>query len=284
MSDPVLALDGLVAGYGAAAPVLRGLTLAVHQSEVVCLVGPNGAGKSTVLKVASGMLSPREGTVRLQGADVTGHPPHALLQRGLAHVLQGHSVFADMTVGENIRMGGYTLRDRSVITERIQRVRDTFPVIAERWSTTAGLLSGGQQKMVEFGRALMLDPAVILLDEPSMGLDPKTTTTVFAQIDRLRQIGKAVLLVEQNARRALEMADRGCVLDLGRIHAEGPARDLLNDPSLGRLYLGGRPGGAGDGAAAAAGDQRPAADDERPATGDQRRTTANPATTSENDV
>jgi branched-chain amino acid transport system ATP-binding protein len=266
----VLALEGVVAGYGTAAPVLRGLSLSVNRGEVVCLVGPNGAGKSTVLKVASGMLAPREGTVRLHGADVTAQPPHVLLRQGLAHVLQGHSVFADMTVGENIRMGGYTLRDRGAMAERIERVRSTFPVIAERWRTTAGLLSGGQQKMVEFGRALMLDPAVILLDEPSMGLDPKTTTTVFSQIDRLRQIGKAVLLVEQNARRALEMADRGCVLDLGRIHVEGPARDLLNDPSLGRLYLGGRPGAAGGGAAAAPGD-----DDRAPAA---------PATSSENDT
>jgi branched-chain amino acid transport system ATP-binding protein len=241
VSDVVLALDGLVAGYGAAAPVLRGVSLQVRRGEVVCLVGPNGAGKSTVLKVASGMLAPREGAVRLQGADVTAHPPHRLLHQGLAHVLQGHSVFPDMTVGENIRMGAYTLRDRAVLTERVERVRATFPVIAERWKTTAGLLSGGQQKMVEFGRALMLDPVVILLDEPSMGLDPKTTATVFSQIDRLREIGKAVLLVEQNARRALEMADRGCVLDLGSIHVEGPAQDLLADPSLGRLYLGGGP-------------------------------------------
>ena len=247
MSDVVLALDGLVAGYGAAAPVLRGVSLQVRRGEVVCLVGPNGAGKSTVLKVASGMLTPREGAVRLQGTDVTAQLPHRLLHRGLAHVLQGHSIFPDMTVGENIRMGGYTLRDRAVVAERVERVRSTFPVIDERWKTTAGLLSGGQQKMVEFGRALMLDPAVILLDEPSMGLDPKTTATVFSQIDRLREIGKAVLLVEQNARRALEMADRGCVLDLGRIHVEGPARELLEDPSLGRLYLGGAPG-ATDGA------------------------------------
>jgi branched-chain amino acid transport system ATP-binding protein len=270
VSDLVLALDGVVAGYGTAAPVLRGLALEVHRGEVVCLVGPNGAGKSTVLKVASGMLSPREGTVLLQGRNVTALPSHVLLQQGLAHVLQGHSVFADMTVGENIRMGGYTLRDRAVMAERIERVRSTFPVIAERWRTTAGLLSGGQQKMVEFGRALMLDPAVILLDEPSMGLDPKTATTVFSQIDRLRQIGKAVLLVEQNARRALEMADRGCVLDLGRIYVEGPARDLLNDPSLGRLYLGGRPRAAGGGAAAA--------------TADEHRAPATPATSSENDT
>jgi branched-chain amino acid transport system ATP-binding protein len=269
VSERVLALEGVVAGYGTAAPVLRGLSLSVNRGEVLCLVGRNGAVKSTVLKVASGMLAPREGTVWLQGTDVTAQPPHRLLQQGLAHVLQGHSVFADMTVGENIRMGGYTLRDRGAVTERIERVRNTFPVIAERWRTTAGLLSGGQQKMVEFGRALMLDPAVILLDEPSMGLDPKTATTVFSQIDRLRQIGKAVLLVEQNARRALEMADRGCVLDLGRIHVEGPARDLLNDPSLGRLYLGGRPG---------------AADDDAAATGDEDRAPAAPATSSENDA
>jgi branched-chain amino acid transport system ATP-binding protein len=259
VSDVVLTLDGLVAGYGTAAPVLRGVSLQVRRGEVVCLVGPNGAGKSTVLKVASGMLAPRDGAVRLQGTDVTAQPPHQLLQQGLAHVLQGHSVFPDMTVGENIRMGGYTLRDRGVMAERIDRVRGTFPVIAERWKSTAGLLSGGQQKMVEFGRALMLDPVVILLDEPSMGLDPRTTATVFSQIDRLREIGKAVLLVEQNARRALEMSDRGCVLALGRIHVDGTARDLLNDPSLGRLYLGGRPDAATDAAAATTHDDDAAA-------------------------
>jgi branched-chain amino acid transport system ATP-binding protein len=244
VSDVVLALSDVVAGYGQAAPVLRGLSVSVRRGEVLCLVGPNGAGKSTVLKVASGMLAPRAGVVFLEGDDVTARPPHELLHRGLAHVLQGHSVFPEMTVGENVRMGGYTIRERAVIAERIERVRETFPVIADRWRATAGLLSGGQQKMVEFGRALMLDPVVILLDEPSMGLDPKTSATVFDQIDRLRQLGKAVLLVEQNARRALEMADRGCVLDLGKVHVEGPAAKLLEDPSLARLYLGGRPIGA----------------------------------------
>lgn len=241
VDDPVLELRDVVAGYGQAAPVLRGLTIAVHRGQVVCLVGPNGAGKSTVLKVASGMLRPREGAVVLEGRDASRESPHGLLAKGLAHVLQGHSVFPEMTVGENVRMGGYTLRDRDLVAERVAHVRRTFPVVDERWKTTAGLLSGGQQKMVEFGRALMLDPAVLLLDEPSMGLDPKTTTTVFGEIDRLRQLGKAVLLVEQNARRALEMADHGCVLDLGRIHVEGPARDLLEDPRLGRLYLGAGP-------------------------------------------
>jgi branched-chain amino acid transport system ATP-binding protein len=237
----VLTIDDVTAGYGRAALVLRGLSVAVSRGEVVCLVGPNGAGKSTVLKVASGMLAPRSGQVLLHGEDVSGVTPEALLAKGLAHVLQGHSVFPEMTVGENVRMGGYTLKDKALLKRRVESVKGVFPIVGERWSEPAGVLSGGQQKMVEFGRALMLDPDVVLLDEPSMGLDPKTTTVVFEQVDRLRQLGKGVLLVEQNARRALEMADRGCVLDLGRIHVEGVANDLLADPELGSLYLGGRP-------------------------------------------
>ena len=241
MSEAVLEVRDVEAGYGQAALVLRGVSVTVAAGEVVCLVGPNGAGKSTVLKVVSGMLAPRAGGVFLHGKEVTGEPPHALLRKGLAHVLQGHSVFGEMTVAENIRLGGYTLRDGAVMAERIELVCKTFPVVADRWDDAAGLLSGGQQKMVEFGRALMLDPDVILLDEPSMGLDPKTTATVFEQVARLREIGKGVLLVEQNARRALEMADRGCVLDLGRIRIEGPAAQLLDDPELGALYLGAAP-------------------------------------------
>lgn len=241
MSEPVFEVRDVQAGYGEAALVLRGLSLAVYPGEVLCLVGPNGAGKSTVLKVASGMLDPRGGSVWLNGQDVTGRRPHALLDLGLAHVLQGHSVFPEMTVEENVRLGGYTMRDRAELQRRSDEVREIFPVVHERWKDLAGLLSGGQQKMVEFARALMLDPDVILLDEPSMGLDPQTTSTVFNEISRLRELGKAVLLVEQNARRALEMADRGCVLDLGRIHIEGPAPKLLEDPELASLYLGGRP-------------------------------------------
>lgn len=241
MSDPVFEVRDVEAGYGQAALVLRGLSVQVHAGEVVCLVGPNGAGKSTVLKVASGMLTPRSGSVQLAGEDVTGRPPHALLQAGLAHVLQGHSVFPEMTVEENVRLGGYTLRNRPELERRVTEVREIFPLVDERWKSLAGLLSGGQQKMVEFARALMLDPEVVLLDEPSMGLDPKTTATVFGEISRLRDLGKGVLLVEQNARRALEMADRGCVLDLGRIHIEGPAKQLLEDPQLAKLYLGGGP-------------------------------------------
>ncbi|MFE6236821.1 ABC transporter ATP-binding protein [Cellulosimicrobium sp. NPDC057862] len=251
MSDPtpgtgakqeyLLELDDIQAGYGRAAMVLRGLTIKVPAATVVCLVGPNGAGKSTVLKVASGLLKPRSGRILVAGRDVTGQGPQEMLQSGLAHVLQGHSVFREMTVAENVLLGAYTLRDKQKIAERVAFVQNLFPIVGERWKQLAGLLSGGQQKQVEFARSLMVSPEVVLLDEPSMGLDPKTTSTVFEQVVRMRDAGVAVLLVEQNARRALETADIGCVLDLGRVHITGPAPELLADPQLSELYLGGRP-------------------------------------------
>jgi branched-chain amino acid transport system ATP-binding protein len=194
-----------------------------------------------VLKVASGLLAPRAGRLVLGGVDVTGQGPQQMLAAGLAHVLQGHSVFREMTVAENVLLGAYTVKDKTVRDERAAFVRDVFPVVSERWTALAGLLSGGQQKQVELARALMVRPKVVLLDEPSMGLDPKATTTVFEQIVRMRAAGTAVLLVEQNARRALETADIGCVLDLGKVHMSGPAPELLADPRLGEVYLGGRP-------------------------------------------
>ena len=237
----LLELNDIEAGYGRAALVLRGLTVKVPAGTVVCLVGPNGAGKSTVLKVASGLLAPRSGQILIDGRDVTGQGPQQLLAAGLAHVLQGHSVFREMTVAENVLLGGYTLKDKAVLNERVSFVQNLFPVVAERWRSLAGLLSGGQQKKVEFARSLMISPKVVLLDEPSMGLDPKTTSTVFDQVVRMREAGTAVLLVEQNARRALETADIGCVLDLGKVHVSGPAPQLLADPQLSELYLGGRP-------------------------------------------
>ncbi|TNC31252.1 ABC transporter ATP-binding protein [Mumia zhuanghuii] len=242
MSDYLLELNDIEAGYGRAALVLRGLTVKVPAGTVVCLVGPNGAGKSTVLKVASGLLAPRSGAVVVDGVDVTGRGPQDMLASGLAHVLQGHSVFREMTVEENVMLGAYTVRDKALVAERVDFVRSLFPIVGERWKQLAGLLSGGQQKQVEFARSLMISPKVVLLDEPSMGLDPKTTATVFEQVVRMRDAGIAVLLVEQNARRALETADIGCVLDLGRVHISGPAPELLADPQLGALYLGGRPG------------------------------------------
>jgi branched-chain amino acid transport system ATP-binding protein len=244
VSEPtyLLELDDIEAGYGRAALVLRGLTVKVPPATIVCLVGPNGAGKSTVLKVASGMLTPRSGTILVDGVDVTRNGPQDMIRCGLSHVLQGHSVFKEMTVAENVALGAYTVRDKQVVAERTEFVKTLFPVVAERWTALAGALSGGQQKQVEFARSLMVSPKVVLLDEPSMGLDPKTTTKVFEQVARMRDAGIAVLLVEQNARRALETADIGCVLDLGRVHLSGPSRELLADPQLAELYLGGRPG------------------------------------------
>jgi branched-chain amino acid transport system ATP-binding protein len=232
--------EGLGKRYGRR-HALVDCTLSVPAGRVVGLVGPNGAGKSTVLKVASGLLKPRSGRVLVGGEDVTGLGPQRMLAAGVALVLQGHSVFREMTVEENVRLGAYTIKDKAKIRERVAFVKEVFPVVADRWGSLAGLLSGGQQKQVEFARSLMVDPKVVLLDEPSMGLDPKATSTVFDQVVRMRDAGTAVLLVEQNARRALETADIGCVLDLGRVHISGPAADLLADPQLGELYLGGRP-------------------------------------------
>ncbi|MER7083615.1 amino acid/amide ABC transporter ATP-binding protein 2, HAAT family (TC 3.A.1.4.-) [Saccharopolyspora kobensis] len=239
-SEPLLELRDIEAGYGRAALVLRGLTVRVPPASVVCLVGPNGAGKSTVLKVASGMLAPRSGRILLEGTDITGRRPQQMPAAGLTHVLQGHSVFPEMTVGENVLLGAYAVRDKARTAERVEFVKDLFPVVAQRWDALAGALSGGQQKQVEFARSLMVSPRVVLLDEPSMGLDPKATETVFAQVARMREAGTAVLLVEQNARRALQTADLGCVLDLGRVHLSGPAAELLADDRLGELYLGTR--------------------------------------------
>lgn len=243
--EPILELREVEAGYGRAALVLRKLSISVRAGEVHCLVGPNGAGKSTVLRVATGLLTPRAGQVIFKNEDVTGLKPNRLLTKGLAHVLQGHSVFPEMTVGENIVMGGYSIDEKQVLRERVVAVKELFPIVDERWSSPAGLLSGGQQKMVEFARAMMLDPDVLLLDEPSMGLEPRAMATVFEQISKLRAAGKAVLLVEQNARSALMAADRASVLDLGRVHIEGKADDLLNDPRMGALYLGQRPKSSG---------------------------------------
>ena len=187
------------------------------------------------------MLIPRSGRIVVDGSDVTGQGPQQLLRAGLSHVLQGHSVFKEMTVGENVNLGAFSVRDPQHVAERLDFVKTLFPLVADRWDALAGALSGGQQKQVEFARSLMVDPKVVLLDEPSMGLDPKATAVIFEQVVRMRDAGTAVLLVEQNARRALESADVGLVLDLGRVHISGPARQLLDDPKLGELYLGGRP-------------------------------------------
>jgi branched-chain amino acid transport system ATP-binding protein len=233
----VLELDGVTAGYGGG-DVLHDLTLTVMEGAITCIVGPNGAGKSTVLRVISGLLRPRLGRIRFRGASIAGLSPRAILRRGVAQVPQERSLFSTMSVWENVRLGAYTVSDRALVERRLQEVCETFPVIRDRRDEPAASLSGGQQKIVEFARALMLDPALVVLDEPSMGLDPKTRTLVFDTIRAMNQAGRTILLVEQNARSGLGLASHGVVLESGRIRLQGPGPALLNNPEVGRLFLG----------------------------------------------
>lgn len=232
-----LELAGVRAGYGGG-DILQGLDLSVNEGSLTCIVGPNGAGKSTVLRVISGLLRPSAGTVRFRGESVAGKSPRAILGRGIVQVPQERSLFPSMSVWENVRLGAFTVRDRRLIERRMAEVCETFPIVAERRWEPAASLSGGQQKIVEFARALMLDPALLILDEPSMGLDPKTRSLVFNTVREMNSAGRTLLLVEQNARSGLGIATHGVVMESGRVRLEGPGPDVLNNPEIGRLYLG----------------------------------------------
>jgi ABC-type branched-subunit amino acid transport system ATPase component len=232
-----LELEGVRAGYGGG-DVLQGVDLAVEEGSLTCIVGPNGAGKSTLLRVVSGLLRPSHGTVRFLGKSIAGLSPRSILDRGIVQVPQERSLFPTMTVWENVRLGAYTVRDRALVERRLAAVCETFPIVAERRHEPAASLSGGQQKIVEFARALMLDPTLLILDEPSMGLDPKTRSVVFSTIGVMNQAGHTLLLVEQNARSGLAIASHGVVMESGTIRLEGPGPEVLNNPEIGRLYLG----------------------------------------------
>jgi branched-chain amino acid transport system ATP-binding protein len=234
---PLLELEAVTAGYGGG-DVLRKLDLRVEAGGLTCIVGPNGAGKSTVLRVISGLLRPSRGDVRYRGRSIRGARPRSILDLGIVQVPQERSLFATMTVRENVRLGGYSLRDRTLVERRLREVAESFPIVSERGGELAASLSGGQQKLVEFARAMMLDPAMLLLDEPSMGLDPKTRTAVFETVNRLSREGRTLLLVEQNARSGLALASHGVVMESGRVRLQGPGRDILDDPVIGDLYLG----------------------------------------------
>jgi branched-chain amino acid transport system ATP-binding protein len=239
----VLELREVRAGYGAA-DVLRGVDLALAPGTITCLVGPNGAGKSTVLRTISGLLRPRRGEVLLDGVDISGLSPGAVLRRGVVHVPQERGLFAGMTVWENILMGAHILRDSAEVRRRAEAVAERFPLVRNRRGDRAGSLSGGQQKIVEIARALMLEPRLILMDEPSMGLDPKARHLVFETITALnRDDGHTILLVEQNARAGLGIAHRGAVMDGGAVAISAPGPELLADPRMAQLYLGGHAGG-----------------------------------------
>src|SRR5580692_5259023 len=236
MSEPLLAVDGVVAGYGGG-DVLRGVSFEVPAGAITCVVGPNGAGKSTVMRVISGLLRPRLGTVTLRGEKLNGKSPRQILDRGVVQVPQNHSLFKDMTVHENIDLGGYTIKDRSAVAKRIDAVYDLFPQVRGWAPMKAGALSGGQQRLVEFARALMLDPVLILLDEPSMGLSPLVLRSVFDAARQMNANGATVLLVEQNARAGLKLAQRGVVMENGTVRLTGTGREVLEHPEIGELYL-----------------------------------------------
>lgn len=236
--DPVLSLSGVTAGYGGG-DVLRGVSFGVAGGSITCIVGPNGAGKSTLLASISGLLRPRLGSISFRGSSLVGCTPRRILQLGIVQVPQDHSLFPQMTVRENIEMGAFLVRDRKLVAERLERVMDLFPVVAGRAKARAGALSGGQQRMTEFARCLMLDPALVILDEPTMGLDPKTSATVFEAVTAMNASGRTVLLVEQNAREGLRMASHGVVLENGRVRLVGTGHEVLHHPDIGALYLGG---------------------------------------------
>jgi branched-chain amino acid transport system ATP-binding protein len=243
-TDVLLKLSGVTAGYGAGL-ILKGVDLDVRAGQIVCLIGPNGAGKSTVLKTISGLLHHRDGFVEFSGENIGALSSRQRLERGIVHVPQDRSLFPGMSVIENVMMGAFILSDQALVRRRMEEVAELFPIVARRRTAAAGSLSGGEQKQVELARSLMLDPALILLDEPSIGLDPKSRTSVFASISALAADGRTVLLVEQNARSGLAVAHQAAVLEAGRVALTGTGQSLLDDPEVARLYLGASAHGAG---------------------------------------
>ena len=235
----MLALENVVAGYIPGVDILRGVSLRVEDGEMICLVGPNGASKSTVLRAISGLIKVSSGSVIFKNVSIAGRRPDQILAAGIAHIPQGHSVFPRMTVHENLLMGAYSLRDRGIVQARLAEVCDLFPLLKERAREKAGNLSGGQQKILEMGRALMLKPPLMMLDEPSLGLAPKTMAKLFDTIQELNRTGLTILMVEQNARQGLAASHRGYVLELGKERFEGRAHELLESPEMAKLYLGG---------------------------------------------
>jgi ABC-type branched-subunit amino acid transport system ATPase component len=238
MISTLLRAEALTAGYGKM-PILHDVTLIVTPGELVAVIGPNGAGKSTAFKVIVGFLKPTEGRVLFDGDDITGLRPDQVLRRGLAYVPQGRIVFPQMTVLENLEMGAYIERDPGKIKASMDRVYSLFPILFERRRQRAGTMSGGEQQMVAIGRALMTHPKLVLLDEPSLGLSPKYVALIFEKLVEMKKSGYTLMVVEQNAAKALSVADRGYVLELGRNRFDGSGRTLLDDPEVKRLYLGG---------------------------------------------
>ncbi|HEY9296506.1 MAG TPA: ABC transporter ATP-binding protein [Phormidium sp.] len=236
ISNPLLEVENVFAGYVKDLDILQGVNFQIYPGELVAVIGPNGAGKSTLAKTIFGLLTPHQGKITFKGKSIAGLKSDQIVQRGMCYVPQIANVFPTLTVEENLEMGAFIRNDS------LQPLKDniytTFPVLAQRRRQRAGTLSGGQRQMLAMGRALMLQPSLLLLDEPSAALSPILVNNVFEQIRQINSGGTAIVLVEQNARKALEMADRGYVLEAGRDRFSGPGSDLLNDPKVGELYLG----------------------------------------------
>ena len=217
---------------------IKGISFEVNEGETVALIGANGAGKTTTLHTITGLLSPKKGSVVFEGKEITKVPAHKIVSLGMAHVPEGRRVFAQLSVYQNLKMGAYTRKDKAEIDEMLETVYKRFPRLKERQNQMAGTLSGGEQQMLAMGRALMSKPKIVLLDEPSMGLSPILVNEIFDIIQSLNKAGTTVLLVEQNAKKALSIADRAYVLETGRIVQSGDAQVLLNDESIKKAYLG----------------------------------------------
>ncbi len=238
MSDsaPILAVENVFAGYVKDLDILQGVNFQIAPGELVAVIGPNGAGKSTLAKTIFGLLTPHTGSILFKGENIVGLKSDAIVQRGMCYVPQIANVFRSLTVEENLEMGAFVLNQPTQPLK--EEIYTRFPKLAERRKQQAGTLSGGERQMLAMGRALMLKPSLLLLDEPSAALSPILVTSVLEQIREINRSGTAIVLVEQNARKALEMADRGYVLEAGKDRFEGRGVDLLNNPKVGELYLG----------------------------------------------
>ena len=233
----MLEIKDLCVNYGMIA-ALKGISFEVNEGEVIALIGANGAGKTTTLHTITGLLPVKSGSIMFKGKDLTKTPPHKIVSMGMAHVPEGRRIFQNLTVLDNLKLGAFTRKDKVGIAEDLKKVYDRFPRLAERKNQIAGTLSGGEQQMLAMGRALMSKPSIIVMDEPSMGLSPILVSEIFDIICSIRQSGTTVLLVEQNAKKALSIADRAYVLETGKIVLSGKASDLINDESIKKAYLG----------------------------------------------
>ena len=234
---PLLKVDGISCGYGDT-EILRHVSMMVEEHEIVCIIGPNGAGKSTLMKTVFGLLHPREGSIDFGGEDISRKVPHQIVKLGMCFVPQVANVFTTLSVEENLEMGAFTL-PKGELEAGKQRIYDMFPRLRERRRQAVGKMSGGERQLVAMGSALMLEPRLLLLDEPTAALSPKLVDEIFERVARINESGIAIMMVEQNARQSLQMAHRGYVLANGENRHEGTGKELLEDPNVGRLYLGG---------------------------------------------